>query len=136
VGFFLTDVMSPDRGGPVCVPGSHLGGELDLSTDPEADIPEAKAILAPAGTAMIIDPRIWHAVGANRSPVTRKMLYFAYAYRWIRPVEPIDLSEERLNPLSPVHRQLLGAGSSGYHFHYPEESDVPLRDALLKALLH
>ncbi|MEU2869718.1 phytanoyl-CoA dioxygenase family protein [Streptomyces olivoreticuli] len=129
-GFFLTDVTTPDHGGPWVVPGSHLKGWMDLPAEPGNEPPDAVPLLAPAGTAVVIDPRVWHAVGANRSVVTRRMIYYAYAYRWIRPYEQMDLSEERLAALSPPQRQLLGAGGSPDGYHLPKDGDLPLKEAV------
>lgn len=126
VCYFLTDISAVDSGGPLVIPGSHRDPLTEKPAGPEP--PGAVPVLAPAGSALIVDSRLWHTVGANRSGVTRMSLFYAYAYRWIRPLEPSDLSEERLALLSPIQRQFLGAGTTPESFHLPADSEVPLRD--------
>ncbi|MFF4576671.1 phytanoyl-CoA dioxygenase family protein [Streptomyces sp. NPDC001410] len=126
VSYPLTDITRVEDGGPLVIPGSHIGPETPKPTGPEP--PGSVPILAPAGSAIVIDSRVWHTVGANRSGSTRSTLFYAYAYRWIRPIEKYDLSPQRLAALSPVQRQLLGAGDRYEGFHLPETDDeVPLR---------
>jgi ectoine hydroxylase-related dioxygenase (phytanoyl-CoA dioxygenase family) len=130
IGYFLTDVTSPDRGSPMVIPGSHLSNKVERAEDFAQEQPTADPVLAPAGSAMILDSRLWHSVGKNHSDVTRKVLYYAYAYRWIRPSDPLHLSEEQLAVLSPIQRQLLGAGTTVKGFHLPQDEDVPLRSVV------
>lgn len=127
VGYFLTDVASLDDGGLMVIPCSHRTDKIERAEDFAQEQPTAVSVLAPAGSALILDSRLWHSVGNNRSTVTRKMLYYAYTYRWIRPSEPLHLSAEQLAALSPIERQLLGASTSVQGFHFPQEEDVPLR---------
>jgi len=72
----------------------------------------------------------WHARGDNTSDVTRKVLFFAYTYRWIRPRDDLDLSASFLAGTSPTRRQLLGDGTSAIGHWIPTEEDVPLRAAV------
>lgn len=127
VGYFLTDATSPDRGSPLVIPGSHRTDKVGRAEDFAQDQPTAVPVPAPAGSALILDARAWHTVGKNHSQVPRKMIYYAYTYRWIRPSEELCLSDEQLAALSPVARQLLGAGTSVQGFHFPRDEDVPLR---------
>ncbi|GAB2769681.1 phytanoyl-CoA dioxygenase family protein [Streptomyces daliensis] len=125
VSYPLTDIAGAEGGGPLVIPGSHTGPSTDRPTGPRP--PGSVPVLAPAGSAILIDSRLWHTVGANRSGHIRMTLFYAYAYRWIRPIEPYDLSPERLAGLTPVQRQLLGAGDRLEGFHLPEPDEVPLR---------
>jgi ectoine hydroxylase-related dioxygenase (phytanoyl-CoA dioxygenase family) len=167
VGYFLTDVTTPDRGSVLVIPGSHRTDQLQRAEDfaqdqptaamdralerypdriraePEKrrsqlygiraedfaqDQPTAVPVLAPAGSALLLDARTWHSVGKNFSAVERRMAYYAYTYRWIRPSEDVDLPADRLAELTPVQRQLLGAATSTQGFHFPRAEDVPLRE--------
>ncbi|WP_158558512.1 MULTISPECIES: phytanoyl-CoA dioxygenase family protein [unclassified Streptomyces] len=130
VAYFLTDVTSPDRGSLRVIPGSHLRDSVNLPEDPAQESPEAVPVLVPAGSAVIMDPRIRHARGPNHSGLTRKALFYAYAYRWIRPRDEIALDDARLARLSPALRQLLGAGTGLEGFHRPQDADVPLREIM------
>ncbi|GAU65946.1 hypothetical protein SSP35_02_03150 [Streptomyces sp. NBRC 110611] len=126
VSYPLTDITGIEDGGPLVIPGTHTGPETTRPTGPEP--PGAVPILAAAGSAILIDSRVWHTVGANRSGNIRMTLFYAYAYRWIRPIEPYDLTPERLAGLTPVQRQLLGAGDRLEAFHLPRSDDeLPLR---------
>lgn len=128
VGYFLTDVTSPDRGSVMVIPGSHRRDQPHRAEDLAQDQPTAVPVLAPAGSALLLDARTWHSVGKNFSTVERRMAYYAYTYRWIRPSEDVDLPADRLAALDPVQRQLLGAATSVQGFHFPRAEDVPLRE--------
>lgn len=133
VGYFLTDVLTQDRGSLLVLPGSHQSDVLERAEDFSQDQPTAVPILAKAGSAIIMDARTWHSVGKNRSSVTRKMIYYAYTYRWIRPSEEVRLDEAAAAALSPVEQQLLGASTSLQGFHFPQDDDVPLRRVMQEA---
>jgi ectoine hydroxylase len=133
VGYFLTDVCTADRGTLLVIPGSHRTAQDRRAEDFAQHQPSAVPILAPAGSALVLDSRTWHSVGKNQSAVTRKMVYYAYSYRWIRPNEEVALPDEQFAALSPVQRQLLGAATSAQGFHFPVEEDVPLRQAVRDA---
>ena len=82
-------------------------------------------MLAKAGSAVILDRRLWHARTDNRSSATRKALFFAYTYRWIRPRD--DTVPPAWRTLSPVRRQLLGDGATATGYCIPTDDDAPLR---------
>ena len=129
VAYFLTDVSEPDRGNFMVIPGSHVRNTLRR---PEPDATEfeepagAVPVLAKAGSAVLFDRRLWHARGENRSTETRKAVFLAYTYRWIRPRDDI-VAPARADALCPVRRQLLGHGPSTTGYWIPADEDVPLR---------
>jgi ectoine hydroxylase len=130
VAYFLSDVSEPDRGGLTVIPGSHLRNTLPRPERPELGFDEpdgAIPVLAPAGSAVVFDRRLWHARGTNTSAVTRKALFVGYTYRWIRPREDGRRNGSNLERLSPLRRQLLGHASNGLGYWLPAEQDVPLR---------
>jgi ectoine hydroxylase len=131
VGFFLTDVLTTDRGSLLVIPGSHRSAEVQRAEDFQQNQPTAVPILAKAGSAIIMDARTWHTVGKNQSDVIRKMIYYAYTYRWVRPSEAILMPDAAA--LTPVERQLLGASTSDQGFHFPLDEDVPLRTLVHEA---
>ena len=61
--------------------------------------------------------------------MTRKALFYAYTYRWIRPRDELRLDPELLEAATPTRRQLLGVGTSAIGHWIPSEEDVPLRKA-------
>jgi ectoine hydroxylase-related dioxygenase (phytanoyl-CoA dioxygenase family) len=130
VAFFLSDVSEPDRGGLRVIPGSHLLNTLPRPERPELGFDEPRGaitILAPPGSAVIFDRRLWHARGANTSTVTRKALFVGYTYRWVRPRENGGRTGIDGEGLSPLRRQLLGYASNGLGYWLPGDDEVPLR---------
>jgi ectoine hydroxylase-related dioxygenase (phytanoyl-CoA dioxygenase family) len=118
------------------IPGSHHDSRLRVAKDLASEPPGAVTLSATAGTALILNPRVWHTGGPNRSGRTRKMLYYAYAYRWIRPRKNPDPNSERMARLTPVRRQLAGAGAAPETFHFPGDDDVSLRRVVEQRLWH
>lgn len=126
VGFYLTDVSEPGRGNTLIVPGSHLRNAIDCPQDGRSNPPGAEPLLAPAGSALLLDRRTWHSRSANESDLTRKVMWLGYSYRWLRPKDEMTVSH--LYPrLDPIRRQLLGDGASANGAYDPIPEDVPLR---------
>jgi ectoine hydroxylase-related dioxygenase (phytanoyl-CoA dioxygenase family) len=128
VGFFLTDCSAPGRGNFHVVPGSHLQDSIDLPNgDRRADLPQGQAVLVPAGSAVFFDRRIWHSGSANYWHTPRKVLFYGYSYRWLRPRD--DMTIDRFyDQLDPIRQQLFGAApTGGYGYTSPQPEDVPLR---------
>jgi ectoine hydroxylase len=126
VGFYLTDVSEPGRGNTLIVPGSHLQNTIDCPQDGRSNPPGAEPLCMPAGSAVIVDRRIWHSRSANASALTRKVVWFGYSYRWLRPKDAMTV--EHLYPdLDPIRRQLLGDSVSANGTYDPAPDDVPLR---------
>jgi ectoine hydroxylase-related dioxygenase (phytanoyl-CoA dioxygenase family) len=111
------------------IPGSHRHDKLARPPDGSLVPPGAEPVLLPAGSAVVFDRRLWHARGDNVSKVTRKALFYAYTYRWIRPRDELRIDPELLEAATPTRRQLLGAGTSAIGHWIPTEDDVPLRKA-------
>ena len=142
VGYFLTDVSVAERGNLYVIPGSHLSDGVppssEIGRDPgeltEAELPEgAVPVCAAPGSAVIFDRRLWHSRGANRSHLIRKVLFYGYGYRWIRPKDDM-IVEHLYDRLSPIRRQLLGAAVKNAGRYVPTDEDVPLRTWLLEHL--
>lgn len=129
IGYYLTDVSEPDRGNTLIVPGSHLCDELDCPADgvsnPEGVVP----LCVKPGSAVLIDRRIWHSRSPNLWNQTRKVVWYGYAYRWLRAKDAMTVSH--LYPtLDPIRRQILGDGLSANGVYDPADGDVPLRSWL------
>ena len=127
VGYFLTDVEDADMGPLWVLPGSHRRDTLERPADGSLRPPGAEPLLVPRGTAVVFDRRLWHARGDNTSDVTRKALFVAYSYRWVRPRDDLGVDRDLLERADPVRRQLLGGGSSILGHWLPTDDDVPLR---------
>ena len=104
IGFYLTDVAQPDRGNTLIVPGSHLLDEIDCLPDGVSNPQGAEPVCVKPGTALIIDRRIWHSRSPNLCNQTRKVVWYGYGYRWLRPKDQMTVSH--LYPqLDPIRRQ-------------------------------
>lgn len=126
IGWFLTDTTVPDAGALRIVPGSHKS--LRPAWKPgEPDPYGAIELKLKPGSAVIFENRLWHAVGPNYSNVARKNVYFGYCWRWMRPIDYVQQSDELLSRCTPVQRQLLGAVTTPLGYILPQEGDVPLR---------
>ena len=61
------------------------------------------------------------------SDVPRKVLFYGYSYRWLRPRDNMSVGHY-LERCDPIRRQLLGVSSTGgYGYSSPSPEDVPLR---------
>ncbi|MCI0636154.1 MAG: phytanoyl-CoA dioxygenase family protein [Actinobacteria bacterium] len=130
MAYFLTDVSEPGRGNFVVLPGSHLSNAIERPPDDDNDLPGAVPILARAGDAVMFDRRLWHMRSPNASAITRKALFFAYTFRWVRARDDLEVRADLAHLLTPVRAQLLGAGDRAIEFWMPDEIDLPVRDAL------
>ena len=79
---WLLDDFTAENGGTCYVPGSHR-----LGRGPQrGEEVETVAIEAPAGSMLVMDGRLWHQTGANRSrDCHRAALFGYYVVRWLRP---------------------------------------------------
>ena len=84
---WMIDDFTPDNGATRVVPGSHLRGHGPDGTG------ETVPIVAPAGTVMVFEGRLWHQTGANVTPDVRRHAILAYYCRpFIRTQENWFLS--------------------------------------------
>jgi ectoine hydroxylase-related dioxygenase (phytanoyl-CoA dioxygenase family) len=127
VGFFITDTSTEDRGNFHVIPGSHLTNQLVLPDDENKEHPDAIPVRVSAGDAVMFDRRIWHASGLNFSDVTRRVLFFGYSYRWLKPRDNMTVAHY-MDTADPIRRQLLGASpNGGFGYTSPADEDVPLK---------
>ncbi len=125
VAFWLSDVSQPGRGNFYIVPGSHLNNDLDV---PDEALPEgAIPVCAQRGDAVFFDRRLWHARSPNHSPTVRKVLFYGYAYRWLRTKDDMTIPPQLLAECDPVRQQLLGVGTNCNGFFSPKDEDVPFK---------
>ena len=127
VGYFLTDTRAPGRGSFTVIPGSHRQNELSFPDDGVSDPESAVEVRVPSGAAVFFDRRLWHTPSPNRSSMTRKVLFYGYSYRWLRPRDDMTVAH-LMERCDPIRRQLLGASPTGGYGHTsPTDEDVPLR---------
>ena len=127
VAYFLSDVSKPGRGNFAVIPGSHLRDAIERPADGGNSLAGAVTVLARPGTAVLFDRRLWHMRSENPSSLTRKALFYAYTYRWVRARDDVHIPPELFGTITPIRAQLLGAGSSSIGHWLPSEDDAPLR---------
>jgi ectoine hydroxylase-related dioxygenase (phytanoyl-CoA dioxygenase family) len=118
VAYFLTDVPTAAHGALRVVPGSQRRDSLPREHEPA----DAEPVLVEAGSAVLFDRRLWHARGDNVSDRTRKVLFYGYTHRWIRPRDELELDPDRLARLTPLRRQLLGFADDPGDYWFPSEA--------------
>ena len=133
VAYFLTDVSEPGRGNFMVLPRSHVRNAIERPADDDNEIEGAIPVLAAAGDAVVFDRRLWHMRSPNRSPLTRKALFYAYTYRWLRPRDELRVRTEVLHLITPVRAQLLGAAADTSEYWMPDLVEVPVRHAVAEA---
>ncbi len=126
VAFFLTDTTDVGVANFYIAPGQQANKQLTYADDDPKTPINGMPIQVSAGSAVLFDRRLWHASSPNYLKRPRKVLFYGYAYRWIRPkcIMEVDHLFERL---SPIRRQLLGATTKQAAYYLPSEEDVPLR---------
>jgi len=126
IGYYLSDVSEPGHGNTLVVPGSHLHNKIDCPQDGQSNPPGAVPLCVSAGSAVLLDRRTWHSRSANVSDRTRKVIWYGYSYRWLKPKD--QMTVRHLYPqLDPIRRQLLGDGESANGVYDPTDADTPLR---------
>jgi ectoine hydroxylase len=129
LAYFLTDVSEPGYGNFMVIPGSHLWNDIERPADDDNDLPGSIPVLASPGDAVFFDRRIWHARSRNYSDRTRKAVFFAYTFRWVRNRDDMYLPPEMLEKLNPVQRQLLDRGNErAIDYWMPDGVDLPVRE--------
>jgi ectoine hydroxylase-related dioxygenase (phytanoyl-CoA dioxygenase family) len=106
------DDFTAANGGTRFVPRSHL---RDHGPEPAMDSRDTVAMECPAGSVFVMDARVWHQTGPNRTAdVTRAGLFAYYVRPFIRPQWNWyqTVTPELLARLSPAMREMLGFGSN------------------------
>jgi ectoine hydroxylase len=140
VAFWLSDLSIPGRGNMLVLPGSHQSNTLARPDHPEFgfDPPAgAEPVLASPGDALVFDRRLWHSRSHNLSEHTRRAVFLAYTFRWVRARDElgIDPASERFRRLSRVRRQLLGESAGPLDQWGLEPAAVPLHAELNRLAL-
>jgi ectoine hydroxylase-related dioxygenase (phytanoyl-CoA dioxygenase family) len=85
--WMLTD-FSTENGGTLIIPGSHNTTQNPSRNDiqgfdNEAAYPTETNATGPAGSVLLYDSRLWHAVAENKSEESRVALIIRYAPWWL-----------------------------------------------------
>ena len=123
---WLLDDLTEDNGGTCYVPGSHLRGH---GPDPK-QVYDTLAVEAPAGSLLILDGRVWHQTGENRTREGQRAALFGYyALRWLRGQINWNnaLWPETVARLDPAFLHMLGYYTGNTEFQIPNGLRAPLR---------
>lgn len=80
--------FGPETGGTYIIPGSHRTDDNPSAAgisgiDPDAPYPTETQASGPAGSVLLYDSRLWHAVPPNRSDTPRVAIIVRYAPWWL-----------------------------------------------------
>lgn len=112
IGWCLNDV-SEHNGSTRVLSGSHL---YQTRADLPDDIEEKMVSLtAPKGAITVMDGRLWHTSGNNRSDGERAMLFGYYTVDFLRPQQnwAVTISAEKRRTFSPELLVRLGITPKG-----------------------
>ncbi len=127
VGYFLRDLLEPNMGSLMVVPGSHRMEGGPVFPPGARDPVGAVELKLRAGSAVIFHQGLWHAGAPNTSNQTRVALYYGYSYRILRPIDYEKMPDEILEKCSPIGRQLLGHKVTHLGYYIPTDADCPLK---------
>jgi ectoine hydroxylase len=127
VAYFLTDLSEKGRGAIRFVPGSNRLMGRPAQSEDMPDPYGAIEIQCKPGTAVLFEQRTWHAVGPNRSDLTRKAVFFGYGFRWLQPMDYVKMPQRLIEKANPIQRQMLGYLTHNTGFYLPTEEEIPLR---------
>lgn len=135
VAYFLSDTSVPGRGNFHVIPGSQRKDKVRFPKgDRKQEIRGGEPILAPKGSAVIFDRRLWHSASANLWKEPRKALFYGYSYRWLMPRGPCEV-KKFWNQMDPIQKQICRQPPSDVHgYTSPQDEDVPLKGWIDKHL--
>lgn len=119
--WMLTD-FTEENGGTFIVPGSHLlndnpAGETLQDFDRDGPHPDQLQVTGTAGSVLLYDSRLWHAVAGNVSEDYRVALIIRYAPWWLNLTPAIRGT--------PDHdRMVLGTGGGKNYDCLPIQREV------------
>lgn len=114
---WLLDDYTSDNGATEVVPRSHLAGDDAEPSDLQA---YAEPVIAPAGTLMVFESRLWHRTGCNRSAKPRAALFGWYTRPIYRTQENwfLSLDDDVVEAASEDLLVLLGYRTQGLGLVY------------------
>lgn len=127
IAYVLSDQTDPSSGATSLVPGSNrITGEPPRN--PATGWPYgAIQMNLPAGSAFLFEQRTFHSIGKNWCGHDRRTIFMGYAYRWVKPMDYIQMPKPLVDRCTPLQRQLIGEVGDALSYYLPEEEDVPLK---------
>lgn len=123
---WVLDDFTEENGGTRYVPGSHTCGHGPEPGTHYDTVP----IAAPAGSLLVMDGRLWHQTGTNRSASSERAALFGYyVLRWLRPQINWNaaLWPETVASLPPGFLHMLGFYTGNVEFQIPYGRRAALR---------
>jgi hypothetical protein len=107
---YLLDDVSDANGGTLIIPGSHRQVSEQGRVGEIGELPPAINLKAPAGTVLIMDGRVMHGTGVNKSSESRYILTNSVVKSWIKPQKNwlMNVRPEVLDGLSDKLLQRIG----------------------------
>jgi ectoine hydroxylase-related dioxygenase (phytanoyl-CoA dioxygenase family) len=88
--FYYLHELTPERSPLRVVRTSHLCLHQDANPYQRfMSHPEEEVICCPAGSAVVMNPRLFHGVGANRTDAVRSVYTLSYRPAWAGPVRRV-----------------------------------------------
>lgn len=106
--YYLTDLIEPNSGATLVVPGSNLLRKPLEIAEGEVDPDGVFEPRLRRGDCLLFENRTWHAGAANLSDHTRKAVMLGYGYRWAAPIDYRIQPASLLEKIDPLERYLLG----------------------------
>ena len=127
IAYVLSDQTDPASGATALVPGSNrITGEPPR--DPSTGWPYgAIQMTLPAGSAFMFEQRTFHSIRDNWCGRDRRTIFMGYAYRWVKPMDYIQMPKSLVDRCTPLQKQLVGEVSDALSYYLPEDQDVPLK---------
>lgn len=105
--FVPLDDFTPDNGATWVWRGSQVRPEVPSAAEFYAN---AEQICIPRGSLVLLDGRVWHAAGQNRTDFVRRLLTIAFSRPFVKP--QLDycraLGSSRVEAMGETLRQLFG----------------------------
>ena len=83
---WLLSPFTKENGGTFVVPGSHRANNNpsgDNGIDASQPFPTEMQVTGPAGSVLVFDSRLWHAIAPNRTQRPRTTIAVRYAPWWL-----------------------------------------------------
>lgn len=102
---WMLDDFTLTNGSTRVVPGTHR-----LGVAPNTDDVSTTSVVGPAGSAVLVDGRLWHGAGQNNTDVPRIGILAYYCSPWLRQQENVfrSLDPKLRSSLTAAQRRLLG----------------------------
>jgi hypothetical protein len=107
--FYYLNELTPERCPLRVVRTSHLCLHQDANPYQRfLSHPEEEVISCPAGSAVVMNPRLFHGVGANRTDAVRSVYTLSYRPAWAGPVRRVRSTPlAGSSPMPPAVRALF-----------------------------